>query len=321
MGLCYIIFFFDQNKGFKDIQNTNTSLGSVSSLDLPPQHHAFSQLLTGPVRLTFHTRDCLKCAPCLLTPPTPSFYRWDQHAHTRLPETFPSRSPFPNNVGGKKRVEKPSFLQTIKRILHKSSNTDKWDSSRPPWWNRTGQCASLSRPGQGPWKVKIPGMQNKITAPFSTFLASSPATLCLGWWPHISACLPSAPTEPGSPALASLHSHARIRAPSSLPGRHPAPWTSTVGAKPLWPGTQFSSPGWEEQPTSCPRHLRPTLHLSHHTPYNPNTSRCLPASLLLQQIQPWCHFLDVHLLDIFLSSSCHCCSDSNDLRASGLKSC
>ena len=211
----------------------------------------------------------------------PSFYGWDQHAHTRLPKTFPSRSPFPNNVGKKKKK-----IQTIKWILHRSSNTDKWDSSRPPWWNRTGHCSSLSRPGQGPWKVKIPGMQNKITAPFSTFPASSPATLCLGWWPHIRACLPSVPTEPGSPAPASLHSHTRIRAPSSLPGRHPAPWTSTVGAKPLWPRTQFSSPGWKEQPASCPRHLRPALHLSHHTPYNPNTSRCLPASLLLQQIQP-----------------------------------
>ena len=59
MGLCYIIFFlfffFGQNKGFKDIQKTNTSLASVSSLDLPPQHHTFSQLLRGPVRLTLHT--------------------------------------------------------------------------------------------------------------------------------------------------------------------------------------------------------------------------------------------------------------------------
>ena len=38
----------------------------------------------------------------------PSFYGWDQHAHTRLPKTFPSRSPFPNNVGKKKKKFKQS---------------------------------------------------------------------------------------------------------------------------------------------------------------------------------------------------------------------
>lgn len=114
----FFFLFFDQNKGFKDIKNTNTSLGSVSSLDLPPQHHAFSQLLTGPVHLTFHTRDCLKCAPCLLTPPeplTPSFHGWDQHAHTHLPETFQSGSPFPNNLGRKKKGRE-TFLASNNQV-------------------------------------------------------------------------------------------------------------------------------------------------------------------------------------------------------------
>ena len=108
----FFFLFFDQNKGFKDIKNTNTSLGSVSSLDLPPQHHAFSQLLTGPVHLTFHTRDCLKCAPCLLRPPSTGGIS----THTRICLKLFNQAPHFPTTWGEKKKGRETFLASNNQV-------------------------------------------------------------------------------------------------------------------------------------------------------------------------------------------------------------
>lgn len=124
--------------------------------------------------------------------------------------------------------------------------------------------------------MKIPGMQNKITAPFSRFPASSPATLCLGCDDHTSGL--ASPLCPQSQEALLRH----LYTATHVYELHLPPMEGTLYLElPPWEQSlcnqehSSSSPGWEKQPTSSPRYL------SHHAPCNPNTSRCLPASLPL----------------------------------------
>lgn len=123
-----------------------------------------------------HT-DCLKCAPCLLTPPRASrlLPRVGQHAHTRLPETFQSGSPFPNNVGRKKKKGRETFLSSNNQVDSAEAQIliNEIQQATP---GETGQGnLPLSRAGTRPLESVFLGCKiNRFI--FSRFPASSPAT-------------------------------------------------------------------------------------------------------------------------------------------------